>query len=123
MAGEDWSWTYVAGVVATAAAVVTVGVTQADLAALLPEALHHGSGQVVQALCAGAISAGLDVFADEPHVPSALLDLRPIAAPYYPSDCIPHRFDPTALITTLCAASALPLVICTPRRYSASSLK
>jgi type IV secretory pathway TraG/TraD family ATPase VirD4 len=39
--------------------------------------------------------------------PSALLDLRPIAAPYYPGDCIPHRFDPTTLINTLADAMAV----------------
>ena len=38
--------------------------------------------------------------------PSALLDLRPISAPYYPKDFVAHRFDPTALITSLDEASA-----------------
>jgi TraM recognition site of TraD and TraG len=38
---------------------------------------------------------------------SALLDLRPIAAPYYPSECAPHRFDPTTLIDTLADAMAV----------------
>lgn len=38
--------------------------------------------------------------------PSALLDLRPVAAPFYPGDCVPHRFDPTALIATLPDAMA-----------------
>jgi type IV secretory pathway TraG/TraD family ATPase VirD4 len=32
---------------------------------------------------------------------AALLDLRPVAAPYYPSDFEPYRFDPTAWITSL----------------------
>src|SRR6202171_5954410 len=31
--------------------------------------------------------------------PIALLDLRPISAPYYPQDFAAYRFDPTALIT------------------------
>lgn len=38
--------------------------------------------------------------------PVALLDLRPIAAPFYPSDFQPCRFDPTALIGTLDEAKA-----------------
>ena len=38
--------------------------------------------------------------------PAALLDLRPISAPYYPKDFVAHRFDPTQLITTLDDASA-----------------
>jgi type IV secretion system protein VirD4 len=38
--------------------------------------------------------------------PVALLDLRPIAAPFYPADFIPYRFDPTALITTFDDAKA-----------------
>ncbi|WAJ48000.1 TraM recognition domain-containing protein (plasmid) [Mycobacterium sp. Aquia_216] len=33
--------------------------------------------------------------------PTALLDLRPISAPYYPKEYTPYRFDPTALITNL----------------------
>ena len=37
--------------------------------------------------------------------PAALLDLRPIRAPYYPDDFVAHRFDPTELITTLDDAS------------------
>jgi type IV secretion system protein VirD4 len=37
---------------------------------------------------------------------TALLDLRPISAPYYPKDFVAHRFDPTALIRTLDDASA-----------------
>src|SRR5690625_2542372 len=32
--------------------------------------------------------------------PVALLDLRPIDAPFYPSDFTPFRFDPTTLIVT-----------------------
>src|SRR6202790_5881800 len=32
---------------------------------------------------------------------SALLDLRPVSAPYYPSEFQSYRFDPTALIATL----------------------
>ncbi|GAC1399515.1 MAG: hypothetical protein NVSMB60_11820 [Mycobacterium sp.] len=38
--------------------------------------------------------------------PAALLDLRPISAPYYPEDFVAHRFDPTELIATLDDASA-----------------
>ncbi|WP_236724711.1 type IV secretory system conjugative DNA transfer family protein [Mycobacterium avium] len=38
--------------------------------------------------------------------PVAMLDLRPIAAPFYPADFIPFRFDPTALITTFDDAKA-----------------
>jgi type IV secretion system protein VirD4 len=36
----------------------------------------------------------------------ALVDLRPITAPFYPSDFVAYRFDPTALITTLDDAKA-----------------
>ena len=32
--------------------------------------------------------------------PIALLDLRPITAPFYPNDFVAYRFDPTALIST-----------------------
>lgn len=39
--------------------------------------------------------------------PVALLDLRPIAAPLYPADFTPFRFDPTELIGTLDDAKAL----------------
>ncbi len=39
--------------------------------------------------------------------PVALLDLRPITAPRYPADFAPHRFDPTALITSLDDAKAV----------------
>jgi hypothetical protein len=39
--------------------------------------------------------------------PVALLDLRPITAPFYPSDFTPYRFDPTALIENLDDAKAL----------------
>lgn len=38
--------------------------------------------------------------------PVALLDLRPITAPYYPNDFVAYRFDPTTLITTLDDATA-----------------
>lgn len=38
--------------------------------------------------------------------PTALLDLRPISAQYYPKDFVAQRFDPTALITSLDDASA-----------------
>lgn len=38
--------------------------------------------------------------------PIALLDLRPISAPFYPQDFVPYRFDPTALITSLDDAKA-----------------
>jgi type IV secretion system protein VirD4 len=38
--------------------------------------------------------------------PIALLDLRPISAPFYPQDFVPYRFDPTALITSLDEAKA-----------------
>src|ERR1700739_2166474 len=49
----------------------------------------------------------MQLVASRRYGPSALLDLRPIAAPYYPSDCIPHRFDPTALITSVADAMAV----------------
>ena len=39
--------------------------------------------------------------------PAALIDLRPIAAPWYPKDFAPHRYDPTALISTLDEAMAV----------------
>jgi type IV secretion system protein VirD4 len=38
--------------------------------------------------------------------PIALLDLRPISAPFYPTDFVAYRFDPTALITSLDHAKA-----------------
>ena len=38
--------------------------------------------------------------------PVALLDLRPITAPFYPNDFVACRFDPTALITGLDDAKA-----------------
>ena len=38
--------------------------------------------------------------------PIALLDLRPISAPFYPNDFVSYRFDPTALITSLNDAKA-----------------
>ena len=38
--------------------------------------------------------------------PIALLDLRPITAPFYPNDFVAYRFDPTALITGLDEAKA-----------------
>ena len=38
---------------------------------------------------------------------AALLDLRPVSAPYYPSDFRPFRFDPTAWIDTLDDAMAV----------------
>ena len=39
---------------------------------------------------------------------AALLDLRPLAAPYYPSEFRAYRFDPTGLITTLADARRWP---------------
>ncbi|WP_375485269.1 type IV secretory system conjugative DNA transfer family protein [uncultured Mycobacterium sp.] len=39
--------------------------------------------------------------------PAALLDLRPIVAPYYPREFTPHRFDPTALISSVADAMAV----------------
>jgi hypothetical protein len=39
--------------------------------------------------------------------PIALLDLRPITAPYYPKDFVSYRFDPTALITSFDDAKAI----------------
>ena len=38
--------------------------------------------------------------------PIALLDFRPITAPFYPTDFVAYRFDPTALITSLDNAKA-----------------
>ncbi len=38
--------------------------------------------------------------------PIALLDLRPITAPFYPTDLVAYRFDPSALITSLDDAKA-----------------
>jgi hypothetical protein len=38
--------------------------------------------------------------------PIALLDLRPITAPFYPADFVACRFDPTALISSLDEAKA-----------------
>jgi type IV secretory pathway TraG/TraD family ATPase VirD4 len=38
---------------------------------------------------------------------AALLDLRPVAAPYYPTEFVSYRFDPTRLITTLADAQAV----------------
>ena len=38
---------------------------------------------------------------------SALLDLRPVSAPYYPSEFQSYRFDPTALIATLADAQTV----------------
>src|SRR6516165_2320443 len=38
--------------------------------------------------------------------PIALLDLRPITAPFYPTDFVAYRFDPTTLITSLDEAKA-----------------
>ena len=49
----------------------------------------------------------MQLVASRRYGPSALLDLRPIAAPFYPAACVPHRFDPTALITTLADAMAV----------------
>lgn len=39
--------------------------------------------------------------------PGALLDLRPVAAPYYPGAFTAYRFDPTMLITSLAEAQAV----------------
>lgn len=49
----------------------------------------------------------MQLVASRRYGPSALLDLRPVAAPFYPAACVPHRFDPTALITTLADAMAV----------------
>ena len=49
----------------------------------------------------------MQMVASRRYGPSALLDLRPIVAPYYPKDFTPRRFDPTALITSLADAMAL----------------
>ena len=43
----------------------------------------------------------MQMVASRRYGPAALLDLRPIAAPYYPADLRPYRFDPTAWITGL----------------------
>jgi len=49
----------------------------------------------------------MQLVASRRYGPSALLDLRPIVAPYYPNDFTPHRFDPTALIASLADAMAM----------------
>lgn len=43
----------------------------------------------------------MQMVASRRYGPTALLDLRPITAPYYPKDYVSYRFDPTALITSL----------------------
>ena len=43
----------------------------------------------------------MQMVASRRYGPTALLDLRPITAPYYPKEYVPYRFDPTALITNL----------------------
>ncbi|KMO72848.1 type IV secretory system conjugative DNA transfer family protein [Mycolicibacterium obuense] len=49
----------------------------------------------------------MQMVASRRYGPAALLDLRPIAAPYYPADLRPYRFDPTAWITGLEDAKAV----------------
>jgi glyoxylate reductase len=68
---------------------------------------------LVQAVCAGAISAGLDVFADEPHVPSALLDLpNVVLAPHIGSATRSTREAMTRVLVDnlLAAAEGRPLL-------------
>ena len=48
----------------------------------------------------------MQMVASRRYGPTALLDLRPITAPYYPKDYVSYRFDPTALITSLNEAIA-----------------
>lgn len=48
----------------------------------------------------------MQMVASRRYGPTALLDLRPISAPYYPKEYVPFRFDPTALITNLNDAKA-----------------
>ena len=59
----------------------------------------------------------MQMMASRRYGPSALLDLRSVAAPYYPSDFTAHRFDPTALIATVADAMAWPRQCCLPRRW------
>ncbi|WP_425005003.1 type IV secretory system conjugative DNA transfer family protein [Mycolicibacterium sp. S3B2] len=49
----------------------------------------------------------MQMVASRRYGPAALLDLRPVAAPYYPSDLRAYRFDPTAWITGLEDAKAV----------------
>jgi type IV secretion system protein VirD4 len=49
----------------------------------------------------------MQMVASRRYGPAALLDLRPVAAPYYPSDLQPYRFDPTAWIANLEDAKAV----------------
>src|SRR6201996_4676169 len=49
----------------------------------------------------------MQLVASRRYGPSALLDLRPVAAPYYPADFTAHRFAPTALITSVADAMAV----------------
>lgn len=48
----------------------------------------------------------MQMVASRRYGPTALLDLRPITAPYYPKEYVPYRFDPTALITNFEEAKA-----------------
>src|SRR5436190_208686 len=43
----------------------------------------------------------MQLVASRRYGPAALLDLRPVAAPYYPAEFTPYRFDPTEWITGL----------------------
>lgn len=43
----------------------------------------------------------MQMVASRRYGPAALLDLRPVSAPYYPKDFLSYRFDPTAWINTL----------------------
>ncbi len=49
----------------------------------------------------------MQLVASRRYGPAALLDLRPVAAPYYPSDFTPYRFDPTEWITSLADAQGV----------------
>lgn len=48
----------------------------------------------------------MQMVASRRYGPTALLDLRPISAPFYPKEYVPYRFDPTALISNLNDAKA-----------------
>lgn len=48
----------------------------------------------------------MQMVASRRYGPTALLDLRPITAPFYPKEYVSYRFDPTALITCLNDAKA-----------------
>ncbi|WP_094287317.1 type IV secretory system conjugative DNA transfer family protein [Mycobacterium lehmannii] len=49
----------------------------------------------------------MQMVASRRYGPAALLDLRPVAAPYYPAELRPYRFDPTAWISSLEDAKAV----------------